>query len=160
MKYFKVILVLFLFWACNDNSVNRPEKPDNLLSEKEMVNIIYDMSIISGAKGVNKKLIEREGIKPESYIYELHNIDSLQFLESNNYYAYDLKAYKRIYSAVRKKLEKDKVKYDTLAKKEKQKLDSINKLKRDQRKKIIIEDSEVKKNLSGKIDTSRISTRQ
>jgi hypothetical protein len=149
-----------LFWACNDNSVNRPEKPDNLLSEKEMVNIIYDMSIISGAKGVNKKLIEREGIKPESYIYELHNIDSLQFLESNNYYAYDLKAYKRIYSAVRKKLEKDKVKYDTLAKKEKQKLDSINKLKRDQRKKIIIEDSEVKKNLSGKIDTSRISTRQ
>jgi hypothetical protein len=125
MKYFKVILVLFLFLSCKNNKVSQPEKPDNLLSEKEMVDIIYDMSIMSAAKGVNKKLLEREGIQPESFIYDLHDLDSVQFSQSNDYYTYDLKTYERTYNKVKQRLEKDKGRFDSLVKEEKRIKDSL-----------------------------------
>ena len=32
-------------------------------------------------------------VSPVTYIYEKHQIDSLQFAESNEYYAYDIKDY-------------------------------------------------------------------
>jgi hypothetical protein len=171
MKYFKVILVLFLFLSCKNNKVSQPEKPDNLLSEKEMVDIIYDMSIVSAAKGVNKKLLEREGIEPESYVYMLHNIDSVQFAESSNYYTYDLKVYERIFAKVKKRLQNDKVKFDTLVKQEKRRNDSISKTRKETRKaktekemfisdKRLNEDKFKSKDLPKRIDTSQISTRQ
>lgn len=168
MKYFKIILVLFLFLSCKNNKVIKPEKPDNLLSEKQMVDIIYDMSIMSGAKGVNKKLLEKEGINPETYIYELHNIDSIQFAESNNYYTYDLETYERVYAKVKRKLEADKVKFDTLVSIEKRKRDSINKVKREEieankkkdSNKLKSKKSSLKSNLLKIADTSQIKTHQ
>lgn len=172
MKYLRVILVLFLFLACKNNEVIKPEKPDNLLPEDKMVEIIYDMSIISAAKGVNKKLLEKEGIEPESYIYELHDIDSVQFAESSDYYTHNLKTYERIYAKVKQKLQKDKVKFDTLVKQEKRRNDSIGKTKRETREakkrneKIINKDKPQPKedkfnsNRLKRIDTSQISTRQ
>jgi len=173
MKYLKVILVLLLFLACKNNEVIVPEKPDNLLSEDKMVEVIYDMSILSAAKGVNKKLLEKEGIEPESYIYKLHDIDSLQFARSSNYYTYDLKTYERIYAKVKQRLQKDKVEFDTLVKQEKRRNDSIGKTKRETRvkrerneKRINDKTPKPKKNkssnpnLSKRIDTTQISTRQ
>jgi hypothetical protein len=163
MKYFKVILVLFLFLSCKNNKVSHPEKPDNLLSEKEMVDIIYDMSIMSAAKGVNKKLLEREGIQPESFIYDLHDIDSVQFSESNDYYTYDLKTYERIYNKVKQRLEKDKGRFDSLVKEEKRIKDSlalVEKKKKDSVKRKEKKNQKTNSTRSRKIDTSQISTRQ
>lgn len=171
MKYFKILLVLFLFFGCKNNKVIKPEKPDNLLSEDKMVEVIYDMSIISAAKGINKKLLEKEGIDPEPYVYELHDIDSLQFAESSNYYAYDLKTYERVYAKVKRKLQEDKIKFDTLVKAEKRRIDSINQSRRearkakegkegDKKKKGNVKSKKVNPGLLKKVDTSQISTHQ
>lgn len=169
MKYFKIILVLLLFFACKNNKIQEPKKPDNLLSENKMVEVIYDMSVVSAAKGVNKKLLEKEGIEPESYVYELHGIDSLQFAESSNYYTYKLEIYENIYANVKKKLQEDKVKFDTLVKVEKRRRDSINKSRKktkknkEKNKKRIEEikkkNRSLKPGLLKKADTSQISTR-
>lgn len=136
MRPLKILLVIILCFSCQDNRVKRPEKPDNLLSEEKMVAIIYDMSITSAAKGINKKRLEKEGIQPDAYVYRIHGIDSTQFSESNNYYAYDLEAYKRIYKQVQSRLEKEKVIYDSISLKERAdeaRKDSINKVNRNKK---------------------------
>ena len=55
--------------------------PDNLISaEEKMVDILYDMSLISVSKGINKRILENNGMKPKKYILKKYNIDSLQFV--------------------------------------------------------------------------------
>ena len=120
----------FLVLSCNNNNINKPEKPDNLISKNKMVEVIYDMSLISSAKGVNKKILESKGIVPEDYVFKKHNIDSLQFALSNEYYAYNFKIYEDIYNKVRIKLNKDKTDFNTIVEEEQKVKDSINKSKR------------------------------
>ena len=82
--------------------------PDNLISEEKMVDILYDMSLISVSKGINKMILENNGMKPKKYILKKYNIDSLQFVLSNDFYSKDLKKYLMIYEDVLKKLENNR----------------------------------------------------
>jgi hypothetical protein len=111
------------------------------------------MSILKASKDVNVKLLEKNGVVPEDFVYEKYGIDSLQFALSNEFYAYNLKDYKDIYTSVKNRLTK-----------EKEHLDSLNNIEAEERKKrrdkqkttrapeVIIP--------SKKIDTSRLKTRQ
>ena len=82
--------------------------PDNLISEDKMIEILYDMSLISVSKGINKRIIENNGMKPKKYILKKHNIDSIQFVASNEYYSKDLETYLSIYEEVLKKLQSNR----------------------------------------------------
>ncbi|WP_412986839.1 DUF4296 domain-containing protein [Pontimicrobium sp. IMCC45349] len=168
IKRLTYITFLFLFLvSCQKNEVNKPKRPDNLISKGKMVEIIYDMSLITVAKGVNKRLLEESKFNPKKYVYDKYGIDSLQFVESNNYYAYNLKEYDEIYTQVKEKLNKEKEKYNkaidaekksndslkAIGEKRKVKLDSTRKLKKRERKKI-------KNKPLIAVDSSRVSTRQ
>lgn len=130
----KKISVIFLFissLACND----KPQKPDNLISEKKMEALLYDLYVINSAKGVNRKLLEKKGVVPETYILTKHNVDSLQFAESNNYYAFDTETYSEIVENVKARLEKEKRAYEAMhaaeglaAKKRRDSIKEANKL--------------------------------
>ncbi|NQX86771.1 MAG: DUF4296 domain-containing protein [Flavobacteriaceae bacterium] len=163
IKTFKSLIVLLLVVACQNGKIKKPEVPDNLLSEKKMVKVIYDMVIINGAKGVNKKLLEKEGINPELFVYELNQIDSLQFAESSNYYAYDLKVYERIISKVKQRLQNDKERFDAELKEEKRLRDSIAALEEKVKDSIKAKAVMKKKTTldgSKKVDTSQLLIRQ
>ena len=84
-RLIKLIGCLFLVMACSRK--NEPKKPDNLISEAKMEQILYDLYIINAAKGVNRKMLETKGFFPESYVLKKHEIDSVEFAESNAYYA-------------------------------------------------------------------------
>ena len=86
-------------------TIEKKEVPDNLISEEEMINILYDMSLISVSKGINKRILENNGMKPKKYILKKYDIDSLQFVTSNEYYSKDLERYLSIYEEVLNKLE-------------------------------------------------------
>ena len=111
IKYLLVICVLCL--ACSNSTI--PEKPKNLVSKNRMVDVMIDLSIVSSAKGMNKKIIEQHGITPDEFIYKRHEIDSVQFIESNAYYSYFMDDYKLILKRVEDSLEKLKFKYNRLA---------------------------------------------
>ncbi len=171
IKTLKYILFLVFVISCKNNNIEKPKKPDNLISKDKMVEIIYDISLINSAKGVNKKLMEKKGIVPEDYIYKRHNIDSLQFALSNEYYAYNLKTYEAIYNNVKEKLEKDKKHFQAIIETEQKIKDSINKKTRkefDSLKKVgklKIPNKKGKRDTIiprpiKKIDTSRILKRQ
>lgn len=124
------ILLILLLVSCGSEGQKKPKKPDNLISKDKMVNVIYDMSLLSAAKGVNRKLMEQKGVYPEKYIYKKHNIDSTQFAQSNEYYAFDLDTYEEIYNNVKTKLNKEKKVYSDLVLVENKEKDSINKVQR------------------------------
>ena len=130
MKHLAYILVLLLIVSCGGQGKKRVKKPDDLIKKDKMVDIIYDMSLVSAAKGVNRKLMEQQGVHPDQYVYEKHGIDSAQFAQSNEYYAFDLDAYEEIYNKVKVKLEKDKKHYTELVQIEDKERDSINKERR------------------------------
>tara|TARA_Y100001954_G_scaffold116254_1_gene125767 strand:+ start:38 stop:496 length:459 start_codon:yes stop_codon:yes gene_type:complete len=100
----KPIFIFLVLFSCSF-SVQKKEVPENLISEEEMINILYDMSLISVSKGINKRILENNGMKPKKYILKKYNIDSLQFVKSNEYYSNDLERYLSIYEEVLNKLE-------------------------------------------------------
>ena len=119
-------MLILLIVSCGGEGKKRVKKPDNLIAKEKMVDIIYDMSLLSAAKGVNIRLMEQQGLHPDKYVYEKHGIDSAQFAQSNEYYAFDLDAYDEIYKKVKAKLEKEKKHYSDLVQVEDNERDSIN----------------------------------
>jgi hypothetical protein len=120
-----IIVLIGLVVACDGS--DRIKKPDNLISKEKMSNILYDLYIINAAKGVNRKLLEKNGFVPETYLLTKYDIDSIQFASSNSYYAFNTEVYQDIVEKVKARLEKEKKAYEEIRKKEK---DSV-KAKRD-----------------------------
>ncbi len=127
-RFLVYILISFFVLSCSD--IDKPKKPDNLISKSKMIDIITDISLVNAAKGVNKNLLNKKGINPQKYIFQKYTIDSIQFAENSNYYAYDVKEYEDIYLQVKQRLEAQKAKYQELEEKEKKEKDSIRKAKR------------------------------
>lgn len=132
MKYLlgSIILVAFVLNSCKQNGSVLPKKPDNLLSEEKMVDVLYEMAILSAAKSTNRKLLESNRVDPVKYVYTKHNIDSLQFAQSNDYYSLDLELYESIYNRVKTRLQADKAKFEELAEADKLRKDSLSQLRK------------------------------
>lgn len=111
-RFITYLIPLLAFIACN--KFNGPKKPKNLISKEQMVNIIIDAKLISSASSINKKLMVDSGVDIENYVYNKHQIDSLQFALSNEYYAYYVKDYEEIYNQVTDSLELLQTKYKDL----------------------------------------------
>ncbi|SHF81362.1 protein of unknown function [Salegentibacter echinorum] len=122
-KVFLVLLAAGLASGCQN--VRKVEKPDNLIPEDKMVDIIAEISLMQSARNFNKKLFEESGTKPQKYILEKYNVDSLQIKKSSDYYADNVSVYERIYDSVKSRFEKLKVKLDSVHEREEAIKDSI-----------------------------------
>ena len=100
---FLVFICLFSFISCQEKMIN---KPDNLIKEEQMVNIIYDLAILEAAR---TQPTLKEGaavnINPTEFVYKKYKVDSVQFAKSDQYYATDFEVYKRIYDNVNKRIQ-------------------------------------------------------
>ena len=131
-----ILLLILLIFNCSNNLIKKVNEPKNLISKSKMVDIIYDMTLISVAKGVNKSVLEKNGIIPENYIFSKYNIDSLIFAQSNEYYSYDLEIYQSIYKDVKIKLENNKKKLSDSIMLMKEKSAELSKKRIDKKKKL------------------------
>lgn len=88
------------------------KKPDNLIDEEIMTSILYDLTLFEAIKGQPKydAILKRIGSK--NTIYRKYNIDSLQFVRSNQYYISKIDIYRKMYDAVNDRLQKEKSEYD------------------------------------------------
>ncbi|WP_053992759.1 DUF4296 domain-containing protein [Mangrovimonas sp. TPBH4] len=132
MKQLLIFSVLLAsFWGCHD--VKRPEKPDNLIAKEKMSDILYDVFLMNAAKSMKKQTLEDKGIHPEEYVFKKHGIDSLQFAQSSDYYAYDTEAYDAIVKDVEGRIDVQKKYFDSIREVEEsektRKQDSIKKVK-------------------------------
>lgn len=136
MKKIGVLFVLgLIILACD--SKEKPKKPDNLISKDKMEHILYDLYIMNAAKGVNRKILEENGVFPETYLLTKHNIDSTQFANSNAYYAFNADEYRNIVEKVKERLEEEKLEFQKQEKIEgqaaKRRRDSITKANRNKK---------------------------
>ena len=106
MKNYIMISIVLLLFNCQMNE--KYNDKSDIISEKKMIDIIYDMALINVSKGINKRILENNGMKPQSYILKKYKIDSMLFVRSNNFYTKDLDKYLYIYDQVLKKLEKNR----------------------------------------------------
>ena len=110
MKYLIYILALSATLASCKKEVVK--KPDNLIPEDKMVDIIYDLAILEAIRTQKPMSIEQNNLDPRTYVYRKYQIDSVQFAASNKFYAGDVGRYKRIYETVDKRLETQKAEID------------------------------------------------
>ena len=89
----KYLLIIFLFIGCSDNV------PDNLISKEKMENIIFDIMILNASSGFDLKI--DNNLLSDELIYKKHNIDSLQFFESQLYYSKNPRDHYEIYAKVK-----------------------------------------------------------
>ena len=85
-------LALFLA-SCNHNAV---EKPDDLIEEDVMTDILYDLSIMEAIKSQSPYAPQNQSMNPKDYIYKKYKIDSLQFATSNRYYISQIEEFKNM----------------------------------------------------------------
>ena len=115
-----VICSICLTMSCNNSVV---DKPDNLITKDKMFDILYDISLIEAIKSQNIKggLSSKEG---SNYIYKKYKIDSIQFINSNKYYASNVEEYKKMFDKIKEKLNKETKEIELKIKKSQQKIPS------------------------------------
>lgn len=105
MKQLLFLFVTIFIVSCSKNPV---PKPDNLLDEKTMVDILYDVSLLQAIEGsMPNKLIEHN-IEMDQYIFKKYKIDSVTYRQNQMYYAGDARKFKKIYKKVLERLDKEK----------------------------------------------------
>lgn len=122
MRYSLVVLVVMMI-ACQ--SVEKVEKPENLLNKEQMVNVLTDIAILKAATDVNKNRLNKHIDKPFQYIKTKYGIDSLTLAKNLEYYNFKFNQNLEIYEKVEEKLKTKNAKIDSMQ----TYLDSIDKSK-------------------------------
>jgi Domain of unknown function (DUF4296) len=114
MKNFVVIvLVLFLSVSCKKELVKQPK---GLIERGKMIDIMYDLSLLEAIKYQNPLSLDSSDTSQKRFVWQKYKVDSLQFAQSNIYYAADYDDYKEMFDEIAKRLEKNQRAADSLAK--------------------------------------------
>ncbi|MBP6758292.1 MAG: DUF4296 domain-containing protein [Flavobacterium sp.] len=112
------LIILAVFASCKKELAKEPKQ---LIEKDKMVNIMYDLSLLGAMRSQNAVLMDSFKNNSNEYIYKKYKIDSVQFAQSNIYYAADYKEYKKMYEQVKSRLAKDKTLTEAAIKVEKKK---------------------------------------
>ncbi|MEZ4817346.1 MAG: DUF4296 domain-containing protein [Flavobacteriaceae bacterium] len=107
-----------------------------MIPKDKMVAILVESYTGNAARSINNKVLMDQVVALDSLIYKKYAIDSLQFAQSNAYYASQLNEYIDILKVVEERLVVQKAEIDTLIIREAKAVkDSIDALKEPQKKK-------------------------
>lgn len=84
------------------------EEPENLIPKEKMTDILYDLAILNATKSSFSSVFEKTGIDIMEFLYEKYDIDSIQFAESDLYYASVPLEYQSIYEDIDARIERRK----------------------------------------------------
>lgn len=117
-NFIVIILVLFLSVSCEKALVKQPKR---LIEKGKMIDIMYDLSVLDAIKYSNPLSLDSSDTSPKKFILQKYKVDSLQFAQSNMYYAADYENYKDMFDQIAKRLETNQKKADSLVKIEEKK---------------------------------------
>lgn len=104
-----VVLTFLTLASCKEKLI---EPPEDLISVSKMTEILYDLSLMRGISQTNNAILKRHDIKTMPYLYEKYEIDSVQFVLSDEYYASVPEIYQSMYKTVEERLNKHIEKID------------------------------------------------
>ena len=99
--------------SCSKNPV---PKPDNLLDDDVMTDILFDIAILQATDGNMTYRLAENNINVNTYIYKKYEIDSTTYYQNQKYYAANARKYKKMYQEVLERL--DKIKAESEIKKD------------------------------------------
>jgi len=99
------IAIILIAASCKDKVI---EKPKNLIERDKMIDMIYDLAILEAAKAQTSGTYQYP--KTTQFLKEKYKIDSLTFAQSTQYYASDMKEYKKMYDEVKERLNAENTK--------------------------------------------------
>lgn len=102
-----------MLFGCKKELVKEPKR---VIEKEKMVDIMYDLSLLEGMKVQNATFLDSFKNNSNEYIYKKYKIDSLQFAQSNMYYAANYKEYEKMYTQVKAKIDKNKLEITSLIK--------------------------------------------
>jgi len=105
MKKFTLLLVSVIAFSCGGPAA---EEPKRLLSEDEMVNIIYDINMIQSMRSFQPQALDDNNVDAKKYIFKKYKIDSLTFAQNNTWYASNIEKYDGILKKVSERVKKEK----------------------------------------------------
>ena len=105
---FAFLLLIVLLFSCQKGV----EKPEKLIEQDEMVDILYDFALLEGVR--SDYSLNQTSLNPEEFIYKKYKIDSLQFAQNNAYYAADVQKYKEMFQKINEKIDSQKAEKDSL----------------------------------------------
>lgn len=129
MKKVFLLTILICLTSCSEKLLKEPE---DLIARDKMVDVLKDLAIVNAAKTTNTAILRDNDIDPIAFIFEKHSIDSMQFVESDKYYASLPIQYESIYKEVESRLEKE----HTILNVAKAVEDSLKLQKREQKQKL------------------------
>ncbi|WP_222981916.1 DUF4296 domain-containing protein [Flagellimonas meishanensis] len=133
-------LLPFLLWNCAEKVM---EKPENLIPKEKMVLILHDLAILEAAKSSFKSTWDQHGMETMEFLYKQYGIDSVQFAQSDLYYASVPLEYQSIYEQVDGMLEKKQKALEDLTKQRNDSIKEVNQAMRDSLGTIKDEESEL-----------------
>ncbi|KIO52208.1 DUF4296 domain-containing protein [Flavobacterium hibernum] len=113
-----IVLVLFLSVSCKKELVKQPAK---LIEKEKMIDIMYDLSLLEAMKYQNPASIDSSETNATKFILKKYKVDSLQFAQSNMYYAADYDNYKDMFDQIGKRLAVEQRAVDSIVKIEEKK---------------------------------------
>ncbi|MDO9274549.1 MAG: DUF4296 domain-containing protein [Lutibacter sp.] len=108
----KISYLLFLgifFIGCTSNTIIK--KPYHLIPKKQMVDLLTDLVIASGAENIKNNSLQRN-VNYYPLVFEKYKIDSTRFKESNYYYTSRIDDYEEILKKVDERLKSMKKELD------------------------------------------------
>lgn len=103
MRSLGYLMIIIAFISCQD--IEKTERPNNLIPENKMVEVLTELSILNSAKNYNKRFLEETGFRPDEFLLNKFGIDSVQLAESTNYYARNYNQFESMYERVQRNLE-------------------------------------------------------
>jgi len=104
--FFPFLAIFILITSCNDAVV---KKPENLIAEDKMVDIIYDLSLLDAIKAQGTTT-QKSYPTASEFLKKKYNVDSITFANNSKYYASDIKNYKKMYDRVKDRLNEENAK--------------------------------------------------
>lgn len=108
----KISYIIFLgifFMGCTSNTIIK--KPDHLIPKDQMVDLLTDLLIASGAENIKNIDLERN-VNYFPLVFEKYGIDSTRFKESNYYYTSKIDDHEEILKKVDERLKAMKKELD------------------------------------------------
>ncbi|GJQ05184.1 DUF4296 domain-containing protein [Capnocytophaga canimorsus] len=109
-QLFIVFFLILTLFGCRQNII---PKPENLISERQMEKIMYDLTLLDAIKSTDYTYMEQQKANFTQLIYEKYAIDSLQLAESMVYYASIPKVYNRMMNSVEQRLKENKKQFSS-----------------------------------------------
>ncbi len=110
----RTLLIGLMFFTALSCSTRMLEPPEQLISKDKFVDILYELTVYNGVKNNTTPAFTSSDLQIMPYLYSKYDFDSVQFFESNLYYASSGDLYLAMLDTVRARIERTEILLDSL----------------------------------------------